>query len=258
MGQVQSSDGTAIAYERSGDGPALVIVGGAFADAATAAPLAAVLAPRFTVYAYDRRGRGASGDTPPYAVDREIEDLQAVIEEAGGSAFVYGHSSGAALALETAARGSGVAKLALYEPPYVVNGTGPRRPADLTRRLAELAAADRRGDAVELFMKEGPGVPDHLIAQMRRSPVWAGLENLAHTLHYDTTIMGDGSVPTERAAAVAAPTLVMDGGESPGWARASAEALAAALPDARHRRFEDQDHGVAHDVIGPVLKRFFR
>jgi pimeloyl-ACP methyl ester carboxylesterase len=261
MDTVRSNDGTAIAFDRTGDGPPVILVGGALSDRSAGADLARHLGPRFTVFAYDRRGRGDSGDTPPYAVDREVEDLEALIVEAGGSACVFGHSSGAVLALEAAARGVAITKLALYEPPFVVDDTRPPLPEDYVARLAELVASDRPGEAVEYFMAKGVGVPDKVIAQMRNEPMWAAMEALAHTLAYDGTIMGDtmggGPLPADRWASVTVPTLVMDGGASPTWQRNAVRALAGILPDPRHRTLEGQMHGAAPEVLGPVLQEFF-
>ncbi len=258
---VRSADGTIIAFDRSGAGPALVLVGGALSDRQAAVGLAALLAPTFTVFAYDRRGRGDSGDTPPYAVEREIEDLAALIEGAGGSAFLFGHSSGAALALEAVAGGLPVPRLALYEPPFIVDSSRPPVPDDYVRHLQELVAADRRGDAVAYFMIEGVGVPPEMVEQMRQAPMWPGLEALAHTIAYDGMVMGDQMagrpLPPSWASASRVPTLLMDGGNSPAWARNAVEALAAILPRAERRTLEGQDHGAAPEVLAPVLEAFF-
>src|SRR6266516_850021 len=184
-----SADGTAIAADRTGSGPALVLVAPALATRTAFAPLAGLLAPHFTVYAYDRRGRGDSGDTPPYVADREIDDLVAVIRAAGGSASVFGHSSGAVLALDAAARDvddAGVTKLALYEPPFIIDGEP--MPADFAEQLAGLVAADRRSDALALWMRSTVGMSDEAIAQARTQPWWPALEAVAHTTPYDATI----------------------------------------------------------------------
>src|SRR5712691_7270416 len=208
MNTTTSRDGTIIAFDRSGEGPPVILVGGALSDRGAAAQLAVLLAPHFTVVAYDRRGRGDSGDTPPYAVDREIDDLETLIGEAGGSAFVFGHSSGAALALEAAARGLAITKLALYEPPYIVDDTRAPLPEDYVAHMAELVSAGRRGDAVEYFMTTAVGVPPDMVAQMRSSPMWEGMEGLAHTLAYDGAVMGDhmagGPLPADRWISVTA------------------------------------------------------
>lgn len=259
MRKVTSKDGTPIAFDRSGEGAAIILVGGAFQhrliDPRTA-QLAALLAPHFTVFHYDRRGRGDSGDTAPYAVEREVEDLEALIKEAGGSAFVYGMSSGAALALEAAARGLAITKLALYEPPFMVDDSRPR-PPNLATQYTELTSSGRHGDAVELFMTKAVGMPVEAVAQMRNTPMWPALEAVAHTLAYDATIMGDGSLPTERAASVTVPTLVMDGGASPAWMRTAVQALTDALPNAQRRSLEGQTHDVAPEALAPVLEEFF-
>jgi pimeloyl-ACP methyl ester carboxylesterase len=254
--EVRSADGTTIAFDRTGDGPPVILVGGAFHVRATEAPLAALLARRFSVLTYDRRGRGASGDTAPYAVAREVEDLEALLAEAGGSAFVYGVSTGAVLALEAAAHGLAIAKLALFEPPYHVDAApSPRK--DFALQLAERIAAGRRGDAVEFFLREGVGVPADSVAQMRNTPLWPALEGLAPTLLYDTAILGDTALPAQRLASVAAPTLVIDSGASPAYLRHAAQAAAGALPDARHHSLEGGFHDVAPEVLAPVLMEFF-
>ncbi|WAL68883.1 alpha/beta hydrolase [Amycolatopsis cynarae] len=258
MPAVTSADGTTIAYERRGRGPALVLVDGALCcrGAGPLGPLAALLSERFTVHTYDRRGRGESADTPPYAVAREIEDLTAVIGEAGGNAYVYGISSGAALALAAAANGSGIIGLALYEPPFVAEVEDVPGAADYRRRLRELLAAGHGGDAVALFMAQ-VGVPAPLIEGMRAQPGWAALEAIARTLAYDDEILGDGHLPRDLAAAVAVPTLVLAGGASPARLRGAAKAVAEAIPAARHRVLEGQTHDVAAEALAPVLAEFF-
>jgi pimeloyl-ACP methyl ester carboxylesterase len=257
MATAISADGTLIAYDRRGQGPSLVVVCGALAGRAAVAPLATLLAPDFTVLAYARRGLGASGDTPPYAVEREIEDLAAVIAEAGAPAYVFGHSSGAVLALVAAAKGLEIARLALYEPPFVVDDSRPHPPEDFTQRLAELAESGQRDEAVELFLTKGVDLPPSAVAQMRGMPMWPGLAAAAHTLAYNTAIMGDFSVPADRAATIEAPTLVLDGGNSPAWARNSVRAVADAIPGARRLTMEGQDHGAAPEALAPVLRDFF-
>jgi pimeloyl-ACP methyl ester carboxylesterase len=260
MNTVTSSDGTTIAFDRAGEGPPLVLVGGALSDRAAAGSLTEALAPRFTVFAYDRRGRGDSGDTAPYAVEREIEDLEALVGETGGSAFVFGHSSGAALALEATARGLPITKLALYEPPFIIDDGHEPLPDDYVERLTELAASGRRGDAVEYFLTSGPGVPPEVVAGMRSEPFWAGMEKIAHTLAYDGMVMGDTMsgrpLPADRWTSVTVPTLVLDGDQSPDWARNSVAALADLLPNAERRSLEGQDHGAAPEVLAPVLVDF--
>lgn len=253
---ITSADGTTIAYERTGSGPALILVDGAmcFRAAGPMRPLATLLRNGFTVYTYDRRGRGESSDTMPYAVAREVEDLRALIAEAGGEAFVYGISSGAALALTTAAAGPGITRLALYEPPFMAEAGGDVRAKEYTARLGELLRAGRRGDAVALFMTY-VGVPAQAVAGLRAQPGWATLEAIAPTLAYDDEILGDGGVP--RDLAITVPTLVLGGGASPPGLQRAAKATADALSTAEHRTLGGQTHDVAPDVLAPVLADFF-
>jgi pimeloyl-ACP methyl ester carboxylesterase len=260
MNQVISKDGTVIAFDKSGEGPALILVGGAFQHRAIdprTAQLAALLAPHFTVFHYDRRGRGDSSDTQPYAALREIEDLDALIKEAGGSAFVFGMSSGAVLTIEAAARGLAITKLALYEPPFNSGDENARQASEnYTRQLTALLIEGRRGDAVALAMITWDA-PAEAIAGMRQTPIWSLFESVAPTLAYDNAIMGDGSVPTERLASLTVPTLVIDGGASPAFLQNAAQVVAHALPTAKLRTLEDQTHDVAPEVLAPVLEKFF-
>jgi pimeloyl-ACP methyl ester carboxylesterase len=256
-----SADGTPIAFDRQGEGPPLVIVGGAFNDRNSAAPIAEQLAPRFTVHTYDRRGRGDSGFTGPYAVEREVEDLEAVIEAAGGSAALYGHSSGGALALETAARGLSVSKLAMFEPPYIVDDTRPPLPADYVEHLEELTAAGKRREIVGYFMTTATNMPAEMAEPMLDSPMVASMERLAHTVSYDGRVMLRGSMygqplPVEWRDSVTIPTLVMDGGNSPEWLHNTCRALVQLLPDVCYRTLDGQDHAAAPDAVAPVLEEF--
>jgi pimeloyl-ACP methyl ester carboxylesterase len=257
MNRVQSKDGTTIAFDRLGVGPPLILVCGASTDRRANAPLAALLAEHFTVFNYDRRGRGDSGDTPPYAVEREVEDIDAVIDEAGGAAYVYGTSSGGALALEAAASGLAITKLALWEVPYFLDES-LRPPADQVERYDEMIAADCRGDAVEYFMTKVVGLPPEFVAFARTQPFWEAQEALAHTLAYDATIMGDHLLPTERAASVTVPTLVIAGGASFPFMRESARVLAEVIPDGQHRTLEGQEHNVAPEALAPVMMEYFK
>ena len=250
MRTVTSKDGTRIAFEQSGEGPAIILVVGAFNDRATGAPLTRFLEPHFTVFNYDRRGRGDSGDTAPYAIEREIEDIEALIAKAGGSACVFGYSSGATLALRAAAQGLAISRLALYEPPP----TGAKA-GNLAPRLTELISAGRRGDAVELFQTEGVGIPAAVVAQMRNAPFRPALDKMAHTLVYESIILG--SLPTGLVASVRVPTLVIDGGASPEVMRHAAQSLAEALPDGRYRTLDGQGHDIVPAVVAPVLEEFF-
>ncbi|MBO0915899.1 alpha/beta fold hydrolase [Streptomyces laculatispora] len=256
MDKTLSRDGTLIAYRRRGEGPPVILVGGALGTAATEAPLARLLAPRFHVVTYDRRGRGDSGDSAPYAVEREIEDLGAVVEAVGGRPSVFGVGAGGALALEAQAAGLPVDLLAVYEPPYTPGPAGLLFKADCTARLHRLLSAGDRDGAVELFLRV-TGVPADLIARMRSAPLWRSLESVAHTLAYDDALLGDGAVPAQRFASVTARTLVVGGGFSPDTARAASQELADALPRGRHRTLTGQARELAPQVIAPVLAEFF-
>jgi pimeloyl-ACP methyl ester carboxylesterase len=258
MRLVTSHDGTTIAFDQLGQGPAIVLVGGVLGDHSQQAPLAQLLADHFTVFNYDRRGHGQSGDTAPYAIEREIEDLEAIINESGGRAALYGTSGCAVLALEAAAHGLApkIRKLAIWEPPYIVDDSRPPVPQDYKEQLTRLLQEGRRGDMVELFFTKAVGLPIEFVAPMRMQSFWAAQEALAPTLVYDATIMGDYSVPKERLATVQVPTLVIDGGQSL-WMTQAAQAVAAALPNAQRRTLADQPHNVAAEVLAPVLVDFF-
>lgn len=262
MNTVRSKDGTPIAFDRSGKGPALIIVDGALCYRASgpSGPMARLLAEHFTVYTYDRRGRGDSGDTAPYAIEREIEDLAALINEAGGTAFVYGISSGAALALEAASRGLPIRKLALYESPCIVDGTHAPLPVDFLSRLNGLVAANRRSDAVKMFLRL-VDLPSVAIMMMPLLPAWPKLKAVAHTLPYDITIVQDNQrgrpFQAGRWSAATMPTLAMDGGKSPAWIRNGMRALAGALPNATFQTLAGQTHMVKASALAPVLTEFF-
>lgn len=253
---VTSRDGTAIALDQLGLGPPVILVSGASTARSIHSQLAELLAADFTVFNYDRRGRGDSDDTPPYAIQREIEDLDAVITEAGGTAMVFGNSSGAVLALHAAAAGLPITKLALWEPPFMLDPDAPRRQQEYVAELTSLLDAGRRGDAMALFMKT-VGLPEEMITGMRQAPMWSGMEAIAPTLRYDAIIMGASTVPTDLVASVTAPTLVLDGSETGAWAADSAQALTAALSNPQRRTLTGQDHAVAWDVLALVLKEFF-
>jgi pimeloyl-ACP methyl ester carboxylesterase len=259
--KVRSKDGTEIAYDRAGDGPALILVGGAWNDRMTPAALAQLLADEFSVFTYDRRHRGDSGNTQPYAVEREIEDLEAVIEAAGGSAYAFGHSSGAGLALEATAAGAPITKLAVYEPPYIVDDTRLPLPADYVEHLEALTEEGNRREIFEYFMTVAVGMPAEMVAPMLDTPMMEAMLPLAHTISYDGRIMLRGSMhgeplPARWTETVTVPALVMDGGNSPAWIRNSARALVAVLPDVRYRTLEGQDHAAAPDVLAPELEQF--
>ena len=262
MKKVHSADGTTIAFDKRGKGPALILVDGALGQRAMdseTTQLAPLLAQHFTVLHYDRRGRGDSTDTQPYTVEREIEDIDALITEAGGSAFVFGISSGAALALEAAIKlGEKVKKLAMYEAPYNNDEDARQSWKTYCNQLADVLAQGHQGDALALFMLLVGMPPDHLDS-VRRHPLWPMWEAVASTLAYDAAVMGgDASVPSKKAARVAVPALVMDGGASYPFMHATALALARAMPQAQHRTLEGQTHEVAPQVLAPVLVEFFK
>jgi len=256
-----SKDGTRIAYDKTGQGPALILVAGAFQDRMAMGPYAGPLSEHFTVYNYDRRGRGESGDIQPYAVEREIEDIEALIQEAGGSAFVFGGSSGGVLTLDAAAHGLNITKLAVYEPPFVVDDSREPPPENIVDQLKELIASGRRGDAAETFMTKGSLMPADMVSGMRTQPFWPSVEAVAHTLVYDATIM-EGTMrgrqlPVDRWQDVRIPTLVIYGGEGPAWSRNAAETLVKLLPHAERHPLEGQFHTLTPDALAPVLEKFF-
>jgi pimeloyl-ACP methyl ester carboxylesterase len=261
MHTVTSRDGTKIAYDKQGSGPPVILVNGALAGREAGSDIAKRLAGRFTVYSYDRRGRGDSGDTQPFDVEREIEDIAALIEAAGGTVYLAGFSSGAALALEAAsALGPKVDKLALYEAPYDESAGAADKWRTYRAEQAGLLDAGRRGEAVLHHMKF-VGIPDAAVAEMKTTPAWAGMEAMAPTLPYDVAAIGDDrSVPVERAAKVRAKVLVMDGGasrETMPFMRASADTIAQAVPNARRLTLDGQGHNARPDAIAPVLIAFF-
>jgi pimeloyl-ACP methyl ester carboxylesterase len=262
--QVTSKDGTKLAVERVGEGPAIVLVGGAFVDRSENAPLAEELASRFTVYNYDRRGRGQSSDTLPYAVEREIEDLETMISEAGGLAHLYGASSGGALVLEAAAAGVSADRLAVYEVPYNMAEDGPDQQRQYVAQLEGYLAENRRGDAAALFMQVA-GASDEMIAGAKESPMWPTLEALAPSLAYDAACLGNGQPPVDRLAKINRPTLVATGGGSVEsfvagggdfFAKAAA-AIAKSIPGAELRTIEGQTHMIDPKVLASVLGEFF-
>ena len=264
MDTVRSADGTPIAFTKAGQGPPLILVDGALCSRSFGPmpKLAAQLTPHFTVYTYDRRGRGASGDTRPYAAAREVDDLEALIVLAseGETVLVHGTSSGAALALEAAKRIPAIGRLAVYEPPFMVDGTSAPIPGDFLAELAELVADGRRGDAVKMFMRF-VGTPAIFTAVMPLTPVWPKLKAVAPTLPYDITIVQDHQRGTPFTpadwAAVKIPTLVAAGSKSPAWMTNGTRALADALPDAKYRTLPGQNHMVKPQAIAPVLTEFF-
>jgi pimeloyl-ACP methyl ester carboxylesterase len=259
MSRVISKDGTEIAYNSQGAGPAAILVEGAlgYRGFGMSSRLAELLAPRFMVWTYDRRGRGESSNSKPYAVEREVEDIDALIQKAGGTACVFGTSSGGCLALEAAIRlGTRVRKLAIYEAPYQSGAEARQQWLAYRKQLAEILAAGRKGEAVVLFMRF-VGTPDEMIGGMRQSPMWPAIEAVAPTLAYDAAAIGDDrSVPEKRAAQISSPALILNGTVIP-FMRDTAAALARAIPGAQHRTLEGQSHDVNLEVLAPVLTEFF-
>ncbi len=263
--KVTSTDGTTIAYETKGDGPAVILVQGALGfrawDPLTGAVADQLAASGFRTYYYDRRGRGESGDTQPYAVDREIEDIAALVEAAGGSAYVYGISSGAILALRAAAQLPGITKVATYEPPFIIDDSRPPLPDDYVQQLDKAVAEGRRGDAVTVFMTKAVGIPEEYLGGMRADPSWQQMEAVAHTLAYDGRVCGttmSGNPLPADLARVTVPTLAVAGGNSEQFMRDGSAALADLLPDAEFVELPGQDHAVQADALVPVLVPFFR
>ena len=252
---VTSKDGTSIAYEKAGTGPALILVdaAGRYREFSSFGGLIGLLAADFTVYHYDRRGRGDSTDTAPYAVEREVDDLAALIEEAGGSAFLYGFSSGGLVALHAAASGLTIPKLVLLEPPIETDDRSAQ--AALIAELAELVAAGRCGAAVEYFLTS-IGVPDEIVAEMRENESWSAMEAVAHTLVYDCMVSEATSL--QLLASVSVPTLVLDSEASSDDLTGMAATVAKAMPNSSHRSLVGEWHGVPDDVLAPVLTEYFK
>jgi pimeloyl-ACP methyl ester carboxylesterase len=258
IGHVTSKDGTTIGFDRLGDGPPVVLVTGGSVDRRSNSGLAAALAPDFTVYNYDRRGRGDSGDTTPYAIEREIEDIAAVTDAAGGTANVYGISSGGVLAMLAAEKLPDViTRLAIYEPPFILDPAA-RPPADTVEQYERAVAAGRPGDAVEFFMAKVVKMPPEFIEFARTQPFWVDQEKIAHTLAYDGRIMRDYSLPLDQAGRINVPTLVVAGGADFPFMRETAQAVAEAIPNGQVRLLDGQGHNVDPTVLAPVLAEFFR
>jgi pimeloyl-ACP methyl ester carboxylesterase len=262
---VASADGTRIALERTGSGAPVILVGGAYNDRSTVAALAATLAPDFTAITYDRRGRGDSTNNDrSFDVNREFDDLAAVIErasvieQAGGTVSVFGHSSGGVLAIEATLRGLPIKRLAVYEPSYIPASARPQPRVDLYERLVHLIGQDRRDEAVTLFQTEAVGLPATMVEGMRASDFWGWFTGLAHTLPYDVALHGDYKPPAGRLAALRIPVLAMDGSQSPQWIRTGTHAVAEAVPGGRYVTLDGQDHGVLHhpEALRPVLSAF--
>ncbi|MEU8778724.1 alpha/beta hydrolase [Streptomyces sp. NPDC048606] len=262
MGTVVSADGTSIAYERHGDsGPAVVLVGGTLMTQGRHAPLAELLARDFRVHNYDRRGRGGSGDHPVYDVEREIDDLNAVIASTGGPVLLFGMSSGAVLALEAVARGSAVSALALYEPPLILDASRPPLPPDYVERLTDLLARDDVDGALTHFLTVGLALPPQAVDTLRDGPAWPAWRTVARTLPYDGLLMRDlmsgRPLPPDRWRGIDIPVLVGHGGASEAYMVNAAEQLAARSEHFTLHTFPGQDHAVDPHALAPVLAEFF-
>lgn len=261
-GKVLSKDGTVISFEKLGYGWPVILVDGAlcFRGMGQTGQLAELLAHHFAVYTYDRRGRGDSGDTAPYSMEREIEDIAALLREAGGEAFIWGMSSGAVLAMEAANRLSGIKKLALYEAPFIVDNSR-RTTEDDWLRIGEAVTSGRRSDAIKHFLKS-VGVPGVFMAVMQLTPAWSKLKAVAHTLPYDGALVQDNQkgkpLPAARWRSITVPALVMDGGKSPAWIRRANKLLATVLPNAQYRSLEEQTHMLKPKAHAPILQEFFK
>ncbi|MBB5857280.1 alpha/beta fold hydrolase [Amycolatopsis umgeniensis] len=252
---VKSTDGTPIALERRGAGPAVVVVAGAANDRHGDEPLVAELAAEYSVVTYDRRGRGDSGDTEPYAVEREIEDLAAVIASLGEPVIVHGISSGGALAFLAAAAGVPMARLSVFEPPY--RGETEEVPEGYADEMRDLVAAGRWDDAVALFMMSAVGSPAEAVAEAKATPMWAELRSFAPTLVHDARVMGDSKVPGGLEA-ITAPVLVVNSNGSTDWLKAAALAVTKAIPGARQVELDGEFHSVPPERLVPELSAFYR
>jgi pimeloyl-ACP methyl ester carboxylesterase len=260
MQQVTSADGTRIAYEQLGSGPPLLLIPGALNDRGARSagrPLAAALAQQHTVICFDRRGRGDSGDTPPYALARELEDIDALLQQLGGPAHVYGHSSGGLLAFEAAHAGLPVSKLVIYEPPLALREARTPLPPDIVERLEQLIERDQRSATVSLFLSETIGIPEPVVQNMMSGPQWASRLPLAHTLSFDVRLAMNPSDVLARAAALRVPSLLLSGERSPAWMQHAADRLAAAIPGASRKTLVGQSHDVEPLALAPELIGFF-
>lgn len=266
MSTVISQDGTKIAFDKVGSGPALILVNGAIAYRAldpTLATLADLLSPHFTVYNYDRRGRGESSDTQPFAREREIEDLQSLIEDAGGTAMVFGFSSGSVVTLDAAALTPGITRVGVYEPSLIVDDSRQPVPADYTEHLTRLAAEGKRDEAAEYFLTQAVGIPVEYIGGIKQDQAnWSGMTGVAHTIAYDAAFVGSlmqgKPLPTDRWARVSVPVLIVDGGASDVWMHHGADALVNVLPHASRQTLAGQTHSVDPGILAPVIIAFFQ
>lgn len=259
---VHSADGTSIASQAIGDGPPVILIGGAFNDRSTVAGLAATLAPQLTAISYDRRGRGDSTDNAAkgeYIVEREIEDLAALINALGSNVDLFGHSSGGLLALEAVVHGLPIGKVAVYEPSYTSDNTQPQPPADLLNRLKALITDDDRGAAAALFLEEQAGVPAPMINEMRAGQAWGYFTSLAHTLPYDVALSSSHRLRANLLATINIPVLAINGDKTSEWLQAATNTIATVIPRAQHTVLAGHDHAVLHnpEALRPLLTGFF-
>lgn len=263
MEKTISNDGTSIAFERTGIGPALVLVDGAFCyrNNGVSPRLVPLLSNHFTVYSYDRRGRGESTDTEPYTIDKEIEDLKAVIEKTGEVPYVCGFSSGACLLLLAMEKGINVKRIALFEPPFVVASPGEKAPpGDAVMKISHFVKQGKSGAAVKYFMTKVMGMPGFIVFMFRvfGKASWEKNESVAKTLAYDITVMGNYSVPEKAAASVRVPAIVIGGDKSPNSLKNAVIATGKSIPNGQVSLLEGQSHNVSMKVLAPILKEFFK
>jgi pimeloyl-ACP methyl ester carboxylesterase len=257
METVRSKDGTVLAYDRAGSGPPLILVGGALNDRQNTAELARLLAPYATVFNYDRRGRGDSGDTPPYAVQNELDDLATMIEVAGGSAMLFAHCTAGMLALEAVERGLPITRLALYEPPYIMGESELRLTEEFKALLTKHLEEGEPGEAVAHFLVRTVGFPPEAVPKFRQMPIWPNLEKLAVTLPYDVTLAADNWMPPrDQLDRVTLPTLLIYGTASPDWQIDSVKALTEYLPNSDCKVLEGHNHDLEAEAVAPVLQEF--
>ena len=259
MNTVISKDGTTIAYDKIGNGQPIILIDGAlcYRSFGPMPKIAPLLAKHFVVFMYDRRGRGDSTDKKPYSVEREVEDIEALMNEAGGSAFLLGLSSGAGLAICAAEKGLKIKKMALYEPPFVWDKNSGKPAVDHEAALKKILATGQRGKAVKYFMVTMVGAPAIAAFIMQLLPMWKKLKAVAHTLPYDSAIMGNWSVPEEKISSITIPTLIAGGGKSPATLRNPVELIAKLLPNGTLKVLEGQTHNVSADVLAPILVEYF-
>ncbi len=260
MNTVISKDGTSIAYEKIGSGEPLILIDGAlcYRSFGPMPKFGPMLSKHFTVFMYDRRGRGDSGDSSNYSPDREVEDIEALINEAGRSVFLLGLSSGAALAIRAAEKKLNIKKIALYEPPYVWNNNSGKPAVDHEAELKKILATGNSSKAVKYFMVTMVGAPAIAAFIMQLMPMWKKLKGVAHTLPYDSAIMGNWSVPEERVSSIAIPALVSGGGKSPANLQDPVKLIAKLLPNGTLKILEGQTHNVKAEVLIPEVLDFFK